>query len=104
MVDRQRVEIPLLAERTKQSFEVAGGAGQIGLGNFNVMEADHRIHGKRSHPGTLPHHLAMDLAVGGNIDDDVVVYLSGAPQPLALAQGPLSPIVDLGSAGRGKPV
>ena len=95
-VDREPAKAPLIGECRQQTLEIAGGAGQVGLGDFDVMQTDHRIHGKGRHPGPLSDHLAVDLAVRRDIDHDVVGDVSGAPEPLSSEERPLSPVVGLG--------
>jgi hypothetical protein len=68
------------------------------------VEAHDRIHGEGCNSGTLSDHLPVDLAVGRDIDDDVIADERGAPQPVPLTQRPLSLIVDLGGARLGEPV
>ena len=99
MIDRQIGQIPLLGESAEQTFEVTGGTGQIGLGDLHVVEANHWIDREGGDAGTLPDHLTMDLAVGGDVDHDVVDDLGGAPETMTLPQRPLALIVDLGRTG-----
>ena len=103
-VYHQSAEIPLLLEGIEETLQIAGRAGQVGLGDLDVMKADDRIDGEGSHTGPLPHHLTMDLAVGRHVDDDVVDDVRSTAQTVALAQRSPALIVDLGGAGCGEPV
>ena len=79
----QSAQTPLLFESGEETLQVSGRAGKIGLGNLDVMEPDDGIDRQGRHTGPLAHHLAMDLAVGRDIDDDVVRDLRSTAQTMA---------------------
>jgi len=61
-----------LLQGGEETLQVSGRAGQIGLRDLDIVKPDDGIDREGGHTGPLPHHLAMDLAVRGHIDDDVL--------------------------------
>ena len=64
-------DFPLAAERVGEAAKVARRVVHVGLGDLDIVEGHDRIEGDRPAVGGLPHDLAVDLALGGNVDDDV---------------------------------
>ena len=67
----QAVEPPLLAERRLDAAQVAGRLVHVGRGHLDVAQPHHRVDADRVDLGPLAHDLAMDLAVGWDVDHDV---------------------------------
>ena len=64
-----------LPERIGEAAEIARRVVHVGLGDLDIVEGHDRIEGDRPAVGGLPHDLAMDLALGGNVDDDIAAEL-----------------------------
>ena len=65
------VEAPLRGERLLQPAEVAGGVVHVGLGDLDIMQPHHRIDVDRMGLGALAHDLAVHLALGRHVDDEI---------------------------------
>ena len=71
------------AKRIGEAAEIACRVVHVGFGDLDIVEGDDRIEGDRPAVGVLPHHLAVDLAFGGNVDDHVAAELRLAAEPAA---------------------
>ena len=79
---------PLFAQRRLQTPQIARGVVHVGLAHLDVVKAHDRIDLDRMGFGALAHHLAVDLAFGGHVDDEVAAGSSpdsrgGAPRASA---------------------
>ena len=75
------VDAPLLGERLLQAAEVARRLVHVRLADLDVMQAHHRIDFDRMLFGALAHDLAMDLALGRHVDDEIAADLRLAAEP-----------------------
>src|SRR5256885_15291670 len=80
-VAAQGAEIPLAVQRLEQSLQITGRVMHVGLAYLDVMKMHDRIQGDRVRLHRLAHHLAVHLAAGGHVDDEVALDLCGARQP-----------------------
>ena len=62
---------PLRCQRLLQPAQIARGIVHVGLGDLDIMQAHDRIDVDRMGLGALAHDLAMHLAVGRHVDDEV---------------------------------
>jgi hypothetical protein len=62
------------------------------------VQTNDRIDREGGHSGSFSHHLSVDLALRGHVDDNVVVDVRRASQPLSVEQRPLSLIIELDRA------
>ena len=69
---------PLELERVLEPAEVAGGIVHVGRLHLDVVQADHGIELDVVRLGGLAHDLAVHLAVGRHVDDDVALDLRRA--------------------------
>ena len=58
-------------ERVEQAAQVAGRRGEIGRHDVHRVQADDRVQHERARVEVLAHDLAMDLALGRDVDDGV---------------------------------
>ena len=87
-------ERPLALEGLEEAREVAGRRRQLGRLDLDVVEPDHRVHRECPHGEVLADDLAMDLALGRDVDEDVAADGRGAGQP------PVGAEALVGSIGR----
>ena len=88
------VERPVALERLEQALQIAAGVGEIGLADLDVVQPHDRVDLDRVRVGFLAHDLAMDLALGRHVDDEVAAdagvaaepAVGGEPAPLAIAR------------------
>ena len=64
-------QLPLALERLEQPGEVAGRRRELGRRDLDVVEPDDRVDGERPDVEALAHDLAVDLALGRDVDQDV---------------------------------
>ena len=69
-------QLPLPLERLEQPGEVAGRRGELWRRDLDVVEADDRVDDERPDVEALAHDLAMDLALGRDVDQDVAAHRS----------------------------
>ena len=74
-------QLPLALERLEQARQVAGRRRQLGRHDLDVVQADDRVHGEGAQLEALADDLAMDLALGRDVDEDVAADGGGAGQP-----------------------
>ena len=74
---------PLRAQRLLQAAKVARRLVHVRLGDLDVIEADDRIDLDRMRLGALAHNLAMDLALGRDVDDEIAANPGLATKPPA---------------------
>ena len=67
-------QAPLLAERLLQTAKIACRLVHVRLGDLDVAKAHDRIDFDRMGFGALAHDLAMDLAFGRHVDDEIAAY------------------------------
>ena len=92
-------QLPFALERLEQPGEVAGRRGQLGRRHLDVVEADDRVDRERPDVEALAHDLAVDLALGRDVDQDVAADLGRARQPPVGGQALL---VAIGGLERGE--
>jgi hypothetical protein len=68
------------------------------------VESNHRIDGKRVNFSSLADYLPMHLALGWNIDYDVVEDVGGAPESITRYEGSAAVILRLGLGRSGQAV
>ncbi len=66
-------QVPLLGEGVHQPGQVARGRGELRLGDLDVVQPDDRIDLEVAHVEALAHDLAVDLALGRDVDQDVAL-------------------------------
>ena len=66
-------ELPLALERILQAAQVAGRVVHVGLAHLDVVQAHDRVQLDLARVGVLAHDLAVDLAAGRHVDDDVAL-------------------------------
>ena len=95
-------QLPLALERLEQPGEVAGRRRELGRRDLDVVEADDRVDDERPDVEALAHDLAMDLALGRDVDQHVAADRRGARQPAVGGQALLRPIgrFQLGEGGQ----
>ena len=95
-------QLPLALERLEQPGEVAGRRGELGWRDLDVVEADDRVDDERPDVEALAHDLAVDLALGRDVDEHVAADGRGARQPAVGGQPLLGPIgrLQLGEGGQ----
>ena len=84
-----------------QAVEVAGRGRQLGRRDLDVVEADDRIDLERADIGALAHDLAMDLALGRDVDDRVAEELRRAAQPAVVGEAARGAVLLLDGAPDG---
>ena len=89
---RESRESPLALERFREPLQVATRVGEIGLAHLDVVEPHDRVDLDRMRVGLLAHHLAVQLALGRHVDDEIAADLRVAAEP---------PIVRQARGGRG---
>jgi hypothetical protein len=79
-------DLPLLGQRRLQAFEIAGGFVHVRLrtSTRTMRVAGSMVIGARG--GGLAHDLAVDLAFGGHVDDDVALNGGLAAEAAALGR------------------
>ena len=103
-VDREAVERPLRGERVEQQAQVAAAFAQRGRVDLDVVEAHDRVDDEAGQVHGLADDRAVDLALGGDVDDDVPEDVRRAAQPRARDQRPAAVVVPLRRAGGGEVV
>ena len=74
------VEVPLAGERVLEPPEIARRRRQGRRLDLDVVEPDDRVELERALRRILAHDLAVDLALGRDVDDDVAAHLGQAPE------------------------
>ena len=64
-------DAPLRGQRLLQAAEVARGVVHVGLGDLDIMQANDRIDVDRMRLRALADDLAMHLALGRHVDDEI---------------------------------
>ncbi len=82
----QARQFPGRLERLLQPLHVALGFMQLGLGHFDEVQMHARVERDVPMLGALPDHLAMHLALGRHVDDEVAPDLGLAAEPAALCK------------------
>ena len=82
----QVLDTPLPGERRLQAAQVSGRLVHVGRGHLDVAEPHHRVDADRMHLGPLAHHLSVDLAVRGDVDDGVAPEPGRAAEPASGGQ------------------
>ena len=67
----QVLELPFAIERDAQALQVAGRVVHVRLGDLDVVQADDGIERDLALIGRLADHLAMHLAAGWHINDEI---------------------------------
>ncbi len=98
-VGAQVMEAPLGRERVEEPPEVAGGRGEIGLLDVDGMQPHDGIHLERACRQVLADDLAMDLALGRDVDDEVTEHACGAGQPSVVSQTRYLAVLGLDGVG-----
>ncbi len=70
-VDGELGQPPLVAERFLEPFEIAAGVVHVGLGDLDIVEAEHGIELDVADLGALADDLLVDLALGRDVDQRV---------------------------------
>ena len=96
----QAGQLPLALEGLEQPREVAGRRRQLGRGHLDVVEADDRVDREGPDVEALADDLAVDLALGRDVDQDVAADLGRARQP---AVGRQALLVTVGRLESGEP-
>ena len=85
-------QLPLALERLEQPGEVAGRRRELGRRDLDVVEPDDRVDRERPDVEALAHDLAVDLALGRDVDEHVAADGRGARQPPVGGQPLLGPV------------
>ena len=101
-VGAQVVEAPLRPQRVEQPAEVAGRRGEVRLRDVDRVQPHDRIQLEGPGREVLAHDLAMDLALGRDVDDGVAEQLGRARQPPVVGEAVLGAVGRLDLAGRGE--
>ena len=80
------LDLPLVLERAAQPLEIARGFVHVGFFDLDEDQPRCRVHDDGTVRGRLADHLAVDLALGRNVDDDVALHGGLAAEPAALLQ------------------
>ena len=72
---------PLELERVLEAAQVARGVVHVGRLHFDVVQAHHGVELDVVRLGGLAHDLAVHLAVGRHVDDDIAQHLRRAREP-----------------------
>ena len=99
-VDGEPGQAPLVAERFLEPFEVAAGVVHVGLGDLDVVEAEHGIELDVADLGALADDLLVDLALGRDVDQRV--GLEGGLAGEAAAGCQALALVEAGLGGGGR--
>ena len=92
-VRAQAGELPFAFERLQHPGEVAGLVRHARAVQLDVEQLDHRVDFEVADlVGRLSHHLAVDLALGRHVDDDIAAHLRLAAQSPAFRET-LDPVV-----------
>ena len=76
-------ELPLLFKGALQSREITGLRMHVRRFDLDIVERDHRIELDVPDLGTLAHELAVHLALGGHVDDQIALKRRLAAEPPA---------------------
>ena len=79
------VEPPFALERLAQTGEIARRHAELRLGHLDEVQPHDGIDLDRMRIGLLAHDLAVHLALGRHVDDDVSGKPSGAAEPPPVA-------------------
>ncbi len=77
-VGREVGEVPFAFEGVEEPDQVARRRGELGRRDLDVVEADHRVDDEVADRQALADDLAVDLAVGRDVDDHVAAQVGGA--------------------------
>ena len=80
------VELPLRGECLSHASQVTCGDSELGSCDLDVVEAHDRVDLDRMCVGLLADDLAVELALGRNVDDDVTAEAGGAGQSSSLRE------------------
>jgi hypothetical protein len=79
-------DAPLLGQRRLQALQIAGGLVHVRFFDLDQDDARGGVHGDRARGGGLAHDLAVDLAFGGHVDDDVALHGGLAAEAAAIGE------------------
>ena len=82
----ETLELPVAGELDLEPVQVAGRGGQLGRRDLDVVEADDRIDLERAHVEALADDLAVDLALGRDVDDRVAEKPGRTAQPAVIGE------------------
>ena len=99
-VGAQVVQTPLRSQGVEQPAQVPGRGGEIRLGDVDGVQADDRVHLERSRRQVLADHLAVDLALGRDVDDEVAGDVRRARQAPVGREAVLRPVGRLDATDR----
>ena len=88
-------QAPLALERLEQPDEVARRRRELGRRDLDIVEAHDRVDHEVPDGQVLADHLAVDLAVGRDVDDHVAAQVRGARQPPAVGETALAVVLGL---------
>ena len=94
------VELPLALERHLEPVEVAGRRRELGRLDLDVMEPDDRVEVEVADVEALPDDLAVDLALGRDVDDDVAPEVGRAAEPPLVGEALAVAVLGLDRAER----
>ena len=96
-------QLPLALERLEQAREVAGGRREVRRHDLDVVEPDDRIHREVADGEVLADDLAVDLALGRDVDEEVAADRRGARQAAVGREALLGPVgrLELARTARG---
>jgi hypothetical protein len=93
-------EAPFGLEGVGQPLQIRAGVGHAGFFDFDIVQSNDGVDGEVRHLRALTHHLAVDVAVGRNVDHDVSADRDGATEAAAGGQRTPAPIIGLGRSRR----
>ncbi len=93
-------ELPVALERLVQALQIAAGVGEVGLADLDVVQPHDRIDLDRVRVGLLAHDLAVHLALGRHVDDEVATDAGVAAEPAAGGEAAAVAVALLGLAER----
>ena len=102
-VDVEANDLPLIGERRQEPAEIAARRRQRRRLDLDVVERHDRIDHERPNGEILADDLPMDLALDGNVDEDVAADLGDAAQASVAGHSSPPPVVELES-GLGRQV
>ena len=96
------LEAPLALERVSQPAEVARRRGEVWLLDLDVVETHDRLHLDRVGVRLLAHDLAVHLALGRHVDDELTDHARRAAEPARRREPTIVPVRALDVADRGQ--
>ena len=100
----QVVQPPLAGQGVEQPAQIAGRRGEVRRHDIDRVQADDRIEHEGSGIEVLAHDLAVDLALGRDVDHGIAEQVDRARQAPVGGQGMLGAVGRLQLRGRGKVV